>query len=57
MVDTLSLRLLGVRLADPQRSAVLGFLNSLSTRVTDNVKWRINETCALILNSPNWIQR
>jgi uncharacterized protein (DUF1800 family) len=57
MVDTLALRLLGVRLADPQRSAVLAFLNGLSTRVSDNVQWRINETTALILNSPNGIQR
>jgi uncharacterized protein (DUF1800 family) len=56
-VDQLALRLLGVRLTDPQRAAVLAFLNSLSTKVADNLKWRINETSALVLDSPNWIQR
>ncbi len=57
MVDTLSLRLLGVRMADPQRNALLAFLNSLSTKVSDNVTWRIGETICLVLDSPNWIQR
>ena len=57
MVDALALRLLGVRMADPQRTAVVNFLNSLSSKVADNITWRITETICLVLDSPNWIQR
>ena len=46
-----------VRLADPQRSAIVAFLDSLSRNVADNIKWRLNETVALVLNSPSGIQR
>jgi hypothetical protein len=44
-------------MADSQRAALLTFLNGLSTKVSDNVKWRITETICLVLDSPNWIQR
>lgn len=57
LVDALTVRLLGIRMADPQRAALLAFLNGISTKVVDNVKWRITETICLVLDSPNWIQR
>jgi uncharacterized protein (DUF1800 family) len=57
LVDVLSNRLLGIRLADAQRTPLVTFLNAGTPRVADSIKWRIDITAALLLDSPNWIQR
>ncbi len=58
LIDLLSNRLLGVRLADAQRNAVLTFLTASGTPgITETLKWRVDIVVALLLDSPNWIQR
>jgi hypothetical protein len=58
LVDLLAVRLLGVRLGDTQRNALLAFLTSSGTpKVADAIKYRVDILAVLVLDSPNWIQR
>jgi uncharacterized protein (DUF1800 family) len=58
LVDTVALRLLGVRLLDPQRAALVTFLSdSGCPNVADSIAWRLDILAALVLNSPQWIER
>jgi uncharacterized protein (DUF1800 family) len=58
LVDLLALRLLGVRLGDPQRAALLTFLSSSgAAKVADAIRSRLDILAALVLDTPNWIQR
>lgn len=58
LIDLLSLRLIGTRLGEQQRAAIISFvLASGAPRVQDAINWRLDAICALVLNSPAWVQR
>ena len=64
LIDSLSTRLLGTKLAGTQRSAVIAFAGYRDTTKynenyssADSIKWDLGPIVTLILNTPNWIQR
>ncbi len=63
LVDALAVRLLGVKLAGGQRTAVIAFACSRGSSLTEasssanTIKYDLNALVTLILNAPNWSQR